>query len=52
MDYMIRADEKTKARFDNAQRIISVKQRSNLTQAETLDELLTYWETREGVETE
>jgi hypothetical protein len=49
----IRIDsDKIKARFDNAQRILSVRQKCNLTQTEALDDLLAYWEIKEGVEAE
>ncbi len=44
METSIKASEETKARFDNAQRILSLRQKRNLNQNETLSEILACWE--------
>ncbi len=38
------AKEEIKARFDNANRILNLQRKRNLTQEEALDEILTSWE--------
>jgi hypothetical protein len=40
----LRISEETKARFDNAQRVLSYRKKQTLTQDETLSELLVTFE--------